>query len=38
MMKQGWLVAPKVMEFYPVPVLALLTEIGVTLMICASAV
>jgi hypothetical protein len=38
MTKQGWLVAPKVMEFYPVPVPALLTETGATLMICASAV
>lgn len=38
MMKQEWLVAPKLMDFYASPVLALLKETEVTLVFCASAV
>lgn len=38
MMKQGWLVAPKVMEFYVVTVVALLRGTEVTPRICASEV
>jgi hypothetical protein len=38
MMKQEWLAALKVTDFYASPALALLKETEVALMICASAV